>query len=299
MTPPHCYLVFGASGFIGSHVLRELKARGQTVIGTRASSPIENLESFDLRSDRLADLLSRCRVTPETPLIAVVCSAISQIDRCFREWELSYEINVERTRTLLEDLASLGAYVVFLSTTHVFDGLSGNYDENSPIHPLSEYGKQKAAIEDYLGSSDQESLVLRLDKIVGGDPAERHLFSEWHELLKANRPIRCTLGQVFSPTLVDDVAKAIWLVAEKHLTGLYHVANQEAFSRTELAELFCSLAGTKAEVITLPQADFGFADDRPLKTNLDSRRFIDATGMQFTPMRTVIERFLRSLSRPS
>lgn len=265
-------------------------------MGTRANSDRRDLESFDLRTDPLADLLARWPEASGSPLAAIVCSSICQIDRCYRERESSYHVNVVQTKKLLADLAKRGADVVFLSTSHVFDGREGSYDEVSPRRPLSEYGRQKAAVEDFLLQSDPKSLVLRLDKVVGDDPAESHLFSEWHSLRKAGRPIRCIEGQVLSPTAVDDVARAVCLAAEKKLSGLYHVANPETFSRTALAELYCSLADVPPDVQSVPQEDFDFADDRPLKTNLDTRRFVEATGFSFTPMQTVIETFLEKMA---
>ncbi len=291
MTKPLC-VVFGASGFLGSHILPEFESRGWTVRGTRADSPGENLARFDLRTDRFADLSKSLPNGGRDLRVAVICSAVCQIDRCFREPERSRLINVENTKQLIDDLAERGVRVIFPSTSHALDGEAGDYDEDSPTRPVSEYGRQKVAVENYLQVRPVRSLILRLDKVIGDNPREPHLLSEWEALRTARRPIRCIQGQVLSPTLVDDVARSVAAAADQNLTGLYHVANPEHFERAELARLFLECAGDSLDVTEEPLERFSFADRRPLKTSLNGSRFANATGVEFTSMRSVIRSFL-------
>ncbi len=297
MTSP--YLVIGGSGFIGSHILRELSSRNIPAFGTRANSPGQELLAFDLRTMRIGDCLKALPIPNRAPLVAVICSSLCQIDRCYRERALSFLINVEKTRQLIDDLADWNARIVFLSTSHVFDGEAGPHDENSPTCPISEYGRQKLAIERYLEAHPIRSLILRLDKIVGSNPQESHLFTEWQALRIAGGPIRCIQGQMLSPTLVDDVAKAVAAAVERNLTGLYHVANPEHFERAELARLFLDSSGDSLEITEEPLEQFSFADQRPLKTWFDGSRFAAATALNFTPMRDVIQTFLKQTGQPS
>ncbi len=291
MTTEAHHLIFGGSGFIGSHILREMQSRGWSVTGTRASSASESLAPFDLRTQRLTALLETLDLAPDAPIVAVVCSSICQIDRCFRERDLSYRINVERTITLLHDLAQRNARVVFLSTSHVFDGQTGNSTEDTPVNPLSEYGRQKLIIEQFLAQNNPSALVMRLDKIVGQDPGESHLFSEWKRWREDQKPLRCIQDQILSPTLVEDVAKAMLLGIEHDLHGVYHAANSEAFSRADLARLFLEVTQDASQITEEPLENFPFADARPLNTTLDSSRFDQATGMKWTPMRTALKHF--------
>lgn len=287
------FLIIGASGFIGSHLLRHVVACSHEVIGTRSQSTNADLLRFDLRTDRLLPRLpeefldERCHV--------VVCSAISRIDRCFREPEVTRLINVEQTIQLIDDVADQCASVVFLSTSHAFDGKRGNFNEDDPTTPISEYGRQKVAVEKYLMENVPNALIARLDKVVGDRLDERHLFSEWYELIKTGKPIRCIDGQLLSPTLVDDVAVAIATGCEQSLRGLYHVSAPEAMSRTELANRFVKAAGASIEVTSEPLLAFGFADARPLKSALDGGRFGSETGMTFSTMQDAIDRFLASV----
>lgn len=132
---------------------------------------------------------------------------------------------------------------------------------------------------------------------MGDLPQEKHLFSEWAECLKASQPIPCIQGQVFSPTSVDDIAKAIGIALEKDLSGLYHVANQEIFSRHELARQFLLLSGKKGKTVFKTPKELGLLDKRPLHSFIDCSKFIRDTGMEFTLMQDLIQSFLNK-SKP-
>lgn len=289
------FLIIGASGFIGSHIFRYARSVGHDVVGTRCGSIRPELVRFDLLHERISDCVARGYFEASPPVFAVICAAISQIDRCCQEREVSTVVNVVNTIRLIEDLKSRGAKAVFISTGSVYDGTAGYYDESRPPCPMNEYGRHKAAVEAFIGENVPDALVLRLDKIVGDDPAEKHLFSEWRQLVAANRPIVCIQGQLFSPTLVDDVARAAILSCELGLNGIYNVANPEFFSREELAQQFVSALDRKAEIVSKPQTAFTFLEHRPLKSYLDATKFTARTGMRFTSMREVFRSFIGKL----
>ena len=275
----------GASGFVGSHALRLARAAGHRAWGTRASQHGDGLLPFDLRRDRLAEVLKGLDRDPAQPSYGIVCASVRQIDQCCREREETRAINCTGTIAALEDFAAAGFKPVFVSTSFVFSGREGYYVEGDARGPVCEYGRQKAEVEQWMETRHPDGLVIRLDKIVGSDPAEEHLFSEWLRLLRAGKPLECIAGQIMSPTNVVDAAQAIVLACEHDLSGICHAANPEFFERGELARAFCRVLDLPGEVVSKPQDAFPFADPRPLKTYLDSSRFAAATGFRFTTMR--------------
>jgi dTDP-4-dehydrorhamnose reductase len=286
------FLIIGASGFIGRQALAQAKAYGFEAIGTRAGSADPELTRFDLATDRIADCLPQSFLKDGEPVCAAIFSCICQLDRCKREREMSYLVNVTRTIDLLNDFVRLGMKPVFISSSYVHDGRTGYYSENSEPNPINEYGRQKLEVEQYIAAHIPLALVLRLDKIVGDDPATSHLFSEWDRCLEEGRPITCIADQILSPTLVSDVAKAVIFGNENELSGVYNVANPEFFSREELARQFAFASGNEAAIISKPLEEFPFDDPRPLKSYLDSTKFIHATGTTFTSMREAFHNYL-------
>jgi dTDP-4-dehydrorhamnose reductase len=290
------FLVVGASGFIGRHILAEARRSGVPAIGTQSSARREGLIRFDLSHDRLRDAAIGPILDSGGDAWVVIAAAFSQIDRCLLERDLSYRTNVEGTIQLLRDSAALGLRPVFLSSSFVFDGRRGGYGDHDARAPISEYGRQKAEVEAFIERELPAALVLRLDKTVGDDPAERHLFSEWWAAAANGCAIRCIEHQFFTPTLVDDIGRGIIGACRRRLSGIYNLANAETMSRADLARQFVEMAALGTAVEEVSQRDLGFADLRPERSSLDSRTFVAATEMEFTGMRTVLASFLRAVS---
>jgi len=287
------FLVIGGSGFVGRNLLAHLEAEGYQGLGTKRTSSRSDLIAFDLAKDRIQNCIDPEFFRGDETVVGVITAGISQIDRCYNERETTNVINVENTIRLIEDLQSLGAKPVFISSHAVFDGETGYDNEDRPTRPISEYGRQKAEVERFIAEQGRDVLVLRLDKVVGDNPNDPHMFSEWHEWVLNDKAITCIQGQLFAPTHVDDIARAIVLSCELDLGGVFNLAGPEFFTREELARQFVNIIGGEATIISKPMEDFGFLDGRPLKSYLDSTKFVNATGMRFTSMRTVINSFIQ------
>jgi dTDP-4-dehydrorhamnose reductase len=286
------FLVIGGSGFLGRHLRAEAARQGFAALGTTTRpDPPAGLVRFDLAEDRPITEAVPPSFFAAGPVWVVVCSCTTPMDRCRTEWDYAYKVNVTNTTRLIEGVCRLGARVVFTSTGYVFDGSLGYYPEDWPHSPTSAYGEHKSVVDRHVTQAHPGSLVVRLDKIVGDDPAERHPFTDWWETARAGRPVVCIADQVMSPTLVDDLARGILTACRLGLRGVYNLAGPEFFPRDHLARHFFRVMGVPAEVVARPQAAFGFADPRPQNTYLDSSRFVAATGMRFTSMSAVMRRF--------
>ncbi len=289
------YLVIGASGFVGGHLLRHVRAAGCEVIGTQSSSRGSELVTFDLLNDRLTDRVPRAFFESGEKVCVIVAAVVSDMDRCLLEREKSHRINVVNTIRLLDEAAALGAKPVFISSNFVFDGNSGYYNESDPVLPANEYGRHKAEVEAHLTKHVPGAFIARIDKIVSEHPHEKHLLANWYRELSAGRPLIALRGSLLAPTYVNDVARALVFAAEQDLRGIYHVANPEFFYREELALQFCRALGVKAEVVSRPVEEFNFPDKRALKSNLDGARFAAAANMRFTAMSEVFQAFRRQV----
>lgn len=288
------FLVIGGSGFVGRNLLAHLEAVGYPALGTQCASRKPGLITFDLFKDRIQDCIGREFFTGGEPVVGVITAGISQVDRCFQERETTRVVNVENTIQLIKDLQDLGVKPLFISSHAVFDGETGYDDEERPRRPISEYGRQKAEVECFIEEHAPDVLVLRLDKVVGDNPSDEHMFSQWYECILHNRTVTCIQGQLFAPTHVQDLARAIVLSCQQGLTGFYNLAGPEYFTREELAGQFAHMLGREASIVSKPMEEFGFLDRRPLKSYLDSTKFVKATGIRFTSMREVVNSFIQN-----
>lgn len=295
-TPP-TVLVVGASGFVGGHALRHLRALGWKVVGTRMRGRNDGLQAFDIVRDRLADRVDELMGGGGRPTHVVNCAAMAQPDRCFRERELSYQINVVGTIRLIEDAVAIGAQPICMTSGFAYDGVSGYYADDEPRAPINEYGRHKAEVEEYCAARRPETLHYRLDKIIGDDPAEHQMFTEWYQWHLQGKPVVCIASQLFSPTNVRDVARAIQAGCERGLSGTYNIANPEFFTREELARQFFRLLGVRARIVCKTQEELNFIDLRPEKTYLDSTKFQKDADFRFTSVRETIRAFIERLKQ--
>jgi len=289
--------VIGASGFVGRHILAAAGAAGYDAVGTRANSGAGHLIHFDLLRHRIEDCLGLEAGAGggHGSVCAVICACISQIDRCYQDRSVSRAVNVEKTILMISDLIRHGIKPVFLSSSFVHDGRLGYYTEDQPCLPICEYGRHKAEVEKYLIRSGSRALVFRLDKVIGDNPDEPHLFTQWQACSEQEKPIQCIEGQLFSPTHVKDVARAVIMGCRQDLEGIYNLANTEYFTRMELAAQFVYMMGYSLEISANTQDELNFKDHRPLKTYLDASRIIQETDIRFTSMRKTISEFKKRI----
>ncbi|HXR08562.1 MAG TPA: sugar nucleotide-binding protein [Candidatus Acidoferrum sp.] len=289
------FLIVGASGFIGGNILAYVRSLGFEAVGTQARSRRDGLVTFDLLRHRIADRVDRSFFQATEPVHVLICAVLGNVDLCLTDRGTARAINVEKTVQLIDDITALGAKTTFFSTGYVFDGQAGYYNEDAPVAPINEYGRHKVEVEEHLRRRAPGSLVLRLEKIIGDNPAENHFLAQCYKSICANQPILAIEGAMLSPTWVMDVARGFVRSCEMGLDGLYHLSNSECFYRDELARQFCHALGKTPNVITKPLAEFHFAEKRPLKSYLDGSRFVKKTGLHFTPVREVFHQFIRRL----
>jgi dTDP-4-dehydrorhamnose reductase len=228
-------------------------------------------------------------------VFGIITSCISQIDLVKRERKRSRALNVDATVRLIDDLLGLGIKPVFISTSSVFDGSRGGYIESDLPSPICEYGLQKLEVEDYLRRLKfvgSDSLTIRLDKVFGYHPGEKHAFTEWMISSQEGKSIVCIKDQYFSPVFVEDVGAGIIAACKKNLGGMYHFAGPEFYSREELARKFLGYTGLKVDVESRPMSSFDFADPRPLNGTLISEKFVDSTGFEFLSLEDGLGRFV-------
>lgn len=289
------FLIIGASGFIGSSTLEYLKSQGFEALGTQSSSKIPGLVEYDIQKHSIKKQVP-AGFFKDKDVYCLICVAASKIDYCYQYKKESHAINVESTIKLIDELKSLGATPIFISSSTVFDGKTGYYNEKSKTNPICEYGRQKLEVEEYLLKKVPGSVIIRLDKVLGDLPYYNHLLAEMFRLIQAGKTVECFQGCILSPTYVKDVSKAVLLCSQKKLSGLFHISNSEFFTREELARQFGMALGFETKIISKPMEEFQLLDKRPMKSYFDGSKFVKATGMRFTSMHSVFDEFKKKMN---
>ena len=257
-------LVIGASGLVGSALLRAL---GPTGVGTYLTRPRPGLRRVDAADRKAVERIMR-EVMPETVLFP---AGNPNVDWCERNPREAEEQNLGPLRAVL---AAAGAVpVLAYSTDYVFDGTAGPYGEADRVHPLSVYGRLKAELERLV--LEVGGTVVRTTGVFGWEPEPaKNFVLRLIASLRHDDRVRVPTDQVANPTYVEDLATATLRIAGTGERGLWHVAGRELFARDAFARLVAEVFGCDGTLIDgVPTSALGQAADRPRSGGLRCERF--------------------------
>ena len=296
-------LVFGATGFLGPHVLRCLERGGVATVAASRREPVEKLRfgaefvPCDGRSEG-AGLGLINGATRQIPRAVFFLSAVSSMGAAQADPARAQRLNTQWPRELAQACAAAGIPFVYTSTDLVFgsvppaDAARGRYTEGEPTSPMGAYGESKRDGETAVLEAHPGALVVRLP-LMYGDSFGRGLGAS-EGLLAAVRSgakpmlftdeLRCAMD-------AKDAARALVLFGGcggglseargatladiEGRAGVLHLGGAASLSRAELGLRLLVRAGlgegeARAAVRFGTQADAGFEGERPKNTCLDS-----------------------------
>lgn len=279
--------VTGANGVLGSAVTRyavemgayeRICALGHSSIGQRvAASPVEWV-ALDLRDTEGIERLAR----ESRPSAIINCGAMTNVDGCEDTPDLAWQINAEGPRTLARVARASDARLAHVSTDYVFPGdeaSPGPYGEDDPVRPVSVYGRSKLggeqAIAEELGAA-HPWLIARTAIVIGVGPNQRPNFVTWLAgELHAGRRVKIVNDQYNTPTLADDLARALLWGVEAQATGVYHAAGPTLIGRHEWALAIADHFHLSRDLIDwVTSAELNQKARRPLRSGLRCDRLI-------------------------
>ena len=212
--------ITGAGGLIGSYLLRSAPAQWTV-------RPLIR-EIIDLTDRRAVEELFR----KDRPALVLHCAALSKSVACEKDPSRAHRLNVEVTGHLAA--LSVDISFFFFSTDLVFDGKRGHYDETAPANPLSVYGHTKAEAEEIVLRNPRHT-IIRTSLNAGISPTgDRGFNEEMRTAWEGGRTLDLFVDEFRCPIPAVITARAVWELAGKPATGLFHVAGAERLSRVDI-----------------------------------------------------------------
>lgn len=264
--------VIGASGYIGSFLLRAYRKKFPDCTGTGFSRNNGDLVSFDLRKPDI-DVLNLVETGHKA---VVVSSAAPNIGYCETNPKETYELNVIGTLELVKQLSVRGITTIFFSTDYVFDGLVGNYSDDAETSPITEYGRQKAEVEKKIREITGNYIIFRLSKIYGTTKNDGTLIDLLAQAFTNGEAQTLAIDQFFSPTHIEDVVNMVLLAQEQKVRGLFNLCSQKPYSRYQIASILIEQLGLNSSLINpvLLHSISGL-EGRPLNTSLKCSKIFE------------------------
>ncbi len=253
-------LLTGGSGFVGGHIARRLAAEGHDLRlllrRTSDTSFVDQLQFERALGDlRLPEsLAAACRGVDAVVHAAAVLRAVRQGD--------FMQANRAGTRNLAESAAAAGVERFLYISSIAAQGPSPSRVPEPPettLHPVSAYGRSKAAGEDEaLQQRGRMQITILLPPLVYG-PADTGLQAFFW---LARRGVSARLGDgsnlvdaIYGPDLADAVAAL--LRTELPEVSRYHIRDEAGpYTWNELLAALETAAGKRLWIPSLPPAAF-------------------------------------------
>jgi dTDP-4-dehydrorhamnose reductase len=165
-------------------------------------------------------------------------------------------VNVEGTRHVVESARAVQAVVGYISTDAVFDGKNTRpYVESDPPLPITVYGRTKLSGE-LIVLTHPEHWIFRVPVLFG--PGKTNFVEKGLRKIATGESYVVAGDQEGCAAYTLDAAYKIMAVVEARRYGLYHLANQGACTRYELARRAAELAGLDpGKVVGVPAHQMG------------------------------------------
>lgn len=209
----------------------------------------------------------RAQFRREQPAAVIHCAAVSRSPVCEGEPQLARRINVDATRALAELASAIPFF--FFSSDLVFDGAKGNYTEDDAPNPLSVYGETKVLAEQIVRANSGYT-IIRISLTGGKSPkGDRGFNEEMKNAWRAGKSLNLFLDEYRCPAPAEAIARAVWELFLKQVTGTFHVCGAERLSRYDMGMLIAARhPELNPKIIPGSRKDYK-GPPRPADTSLD------------------------------
>lgn len=256
--------VVGASGMLGTELVRAFRGAGDEVIG------------FTREDVDLEDGASLSRIPAARPEVVVNAAAWTDVDGCARDPDRADSINGKGAARVAHAAANVKALMVQVSTNEVFDGARlrayGEDDAPSPINP---YGASKLAGERAVADATDHYLIVRtawLFTATRGFPSR--ILEAADRMAAEGKPLAVVDDEWGNPTwvpdLADRLAAAIRMRQQGEAPSILHLAGQPPVTRYAWARAVLKRRRPDASVQPIPSTAYARPSRVPPRAVLDT-----------------------------
>jgi|TARA_B110000114_G_scaffold172518_1_gene199278 dTDP-4-dehydrorhamnose reductase len=260
-------LIFGASGFLGLHLVNFLKKKKVELItcGRNSSNSIK-IKNYDKKY--LSNLIIK-----KKPKVIINLVALTDVDLCEQKPLLAKKVNTDIIKSISEIIKKnkLNIKLIHISTDQVYSG-NGRKPENKTIL-LNEYSKSKFNGEKYVLKINGS--IIRTNFF--GISKTNKNFVDW--IIKSNikkKKKNVFTNIFFSPIYVKSLCRYIYLFCKRNIPGIFNVGSNNCISKSEFAfYLIKKLKLNEKYLIKKKYTKKMLLANRPKNMCMNSKKFED------------------------
>jgi len=284
-------LVIGAKGMLGKDLVKIL--RTSSAVGQDMGWEVLewDIDEIDIQEeDSTVTQIENIR-----PDVVINLAAYTDVDGCESREEKAFAVNAEGMRHVALGALRCHAKVVYLSTDYIFDGKKREpYLEDDPPHPLSVYGRSKLKGERYLRDMVEDAVVVRTQWLYGkyGKNFVTSILRQGRE----KKVLSIVDDQVGSPTYTIDLSRAISVLIQRGLRGVFHVANSDRCTWYAFGQEILKLSGMGGvKVVPISSEELGRPAIRPSYSVLSTEKLKRETGVSLRPWAEALKEYLPTI----
>lgn len=264
-------LITGASGLLGGNILNLLPKSWNVVgvVNKHGLAPIN--KKITIAECDLSNLCYDKLFEQYGPFDFVIhTAALADVDRCEEDKDLAYKLNVVFVKSISDFCKIHDAFLLHISSDHVFDGNNGNYSENDKTGAVNYYAETKLLAEQEIKKSGINYAIIRTN-FFGYNIQQKDDIAGWMvNSLRSGMPIRLFNDVFFSPILINYLAEYIFEIVERKDKGIFHLAASDSCSKYDFGMKLAKIFNLDDSLITAISVDSScLSVKRPKNMSLD------------------------------
>ncbi len=266
-------IITGVGGFLGNHLTSFFKKQGAEIIGTNRSELTGENKIHIIELDLLENFDPKKIFQNLKPETFIHCAAITNVDECEKNPELTYKINSFAAQKLAEFCFENEIKFVFISTDQLWNGKKKFITENETTSPINVYGKSKAMAEALILKVNSNALIIRTNFFGFGKLRGKSILDWIVNNLNNGDSISGFEDVFFTPISIVYFSDFLNRLLLKDASGIYHLGGSERISKYDFAKKVADFYDLNTNLITPISIDkIEMKADRPKDMSLSSAK---------------------------
>ena len=256
-------LIIGSSGFIGSHLIAELKANGYEVVCCDLKETEDTVAMDIMNPEMIRSVLEKHQSD-----VIINMAGQANVGLSWKKPQLTVQLNTIGLINILETVHVVNPKirVIAVGSSDEYGHLKEigvNVTEDIPVKPITPYAISKQAQELfaqlYVRSYGMDICMIRLFNLGGPGQAKGYIISDFSSGIaevEAGKKEYMSVGNLESArdfTHVKDACKAFRLIAEKGLSGeVYNISSGVTHKAQEVLDKLVRMATVDVKVVQDP-----------------------------------------------